>query len=55
MKINTKKSFENLCAIFTLLSPLLFKNALLILFISLVLLAFGLVSLFKNNSVKINS
>lgn len=55
MKINTNKSFKNLCAIFILISPLLFKNALLILFISLVLLAFGLVTLFKNNSVKIKS
>lgn len=55
MKRNVNKSFEKLCAIFILFSPLIFKNALLILFISLVLLTFGLVSLFKNNSVKIKS
>lgn len=55
MKRNVNKSFENICAIFILFSPLLFKNALLIFLISLVLLTFRLVSLFKNNSVKIKS
>ncbi|MDZ4992334.1 hypothetical protein GNF80_05015 [Clostridium perfringens] len=55
MKINAKKSFENLCAIFILFSPLLFKNALLIIFISLVLLIFETYTLFKNEKLKINS
>ncbi|MDZ5253807.1 hypothetical protein [Clostridium sp. LIBA-8841] len=55
MKRNINKSFETLCAIFILFSLLLFKNALLIMFLSLALLIFGLVSLFKNNSVKMKS
>lgn len=55
MKITTNKSFKNLCAIFILFSPLLFKNALLIIFISLVLLIFGTYTLFKNEKLKINS
>lgn len=55
MKRNVNKSFENFCAIFLLFSPLIFRNALLILFISLALLSLGLANLFKNNSLKRNT
>lgn len=55
MKINISKSFENLCILFILFSPLLFKNALLIFFVSLVLLVFGLANLFNSNKVNFKS